>query len=183
MTQHANKNLVCNALKAPYLFNEDKRYDGCYDTGDKYLQCGRKVDVLKLWLQRKAHGDDGIAHNIAHAFENVAYLAEKIHTSKRLLLVQDPACLNVCFWYIPPHIDKQQLNHTTIQKHYQEIHTLTAHIHGKMLEEGEMMTMFTTTKGLPNFFRMAIVSPQVTHEDLDFVIEHIIALGDEVTQA
>lgn len=44
----------CNELGAPYLFQKDKCYDVSYDTGDKSIQCGRHVDVFKLWLMWKA---------------------------------------------------------------------------------------------------------------------------------
>ena len=37
-------------MNATYLFQQDKHYDVKYDTGDKTIQCGRHVDVFKLWL-------------------------------------------------------------------------------------------------------------------------------------
>lgn len=37
-------------MNATYLFQQDKHYDIKYDTGDKTIQCGRHVDVFKLWL-------------------------------------------------------------------------------------------------------------------------------------
>lgn len=49
----------CNAASATYLFQQDKFYDVSYDTGDKSVQCGRKVDAFKLWLMWKARGDNG----------------------------------------------------------------------------------------------------------------------------
>lgn len=36
---------ACNSAQADYLFQQDKFYDISYDTGDKSVQCGRKVDV------------------------------------------------------------------------------------------------------------------------------------------
>ena len=135
MTQHTDENLNCNTLKSPYLFNDDKRYDACYDTGDKYIQCGRRVDVLKLRLQRKARGDKGIADNIATAFDNVAYLTNKINNSDHLMMVHDPDCLNVCFWYLPSHIDKTQISKANIRQYHDEITTLTAKIHAQILEQ------------------------------------------------
>lgn len=33
----------CNSASANYLFQQDKFYDISYDTGDKSVQCGRKV--------------------------------------------------------------------------------------------------------------------------------------------
>lgn len=46
--------LSCNEMNATYLFQQDKHYDVCYDTGDKTIQCGRHVDVFKLWLMWRA---------------------------------------------------------------------------------------------------------------------------------
>lgn len=34
----------CNSANAKYLFQQDKFYDVSYDTGDKSVQCGRKVN-------------------------------------------------------------------------------------------------------------------------------------------
>jgi len=53
-----------NALKAPYLFQEDKQYDVVYDTGDKAIQCGRHNDVFKLWITWRANGDTGFENRI-----------------------------------------------------------------------------------------------------------------------
>lgn len=44
----------CNNMHAVYLFQQDKHYDLSYDTGDKALQCGRHVDIFKLWLMWRA---------------------------------------------------------------------------------------------------------------------------------
>jgi hypothetical protein len=41
-------------MNAKYLFQQDKFYDVNYDTGDKTIQCGRHVDVFKLWLMWRA---------------------------------------------------------------------------------------------------------------------------------
>ena len=41
-------------MSADYLFQTDKCYDVCYDTGDKVIQCGRHNDIFKLWLQWRA---------------------------------------------------------------------------------------------------------------------------------
>ena len=60
----------CNSANARYLFQQDKFYDVSYDTGDKSVQCGRKVDVFKLWLMWKAKGNLGFEKKIDTAFEN-----------------------------------------------------------------------------------------------------------------
>ncbi|VFV41764.1 glutamate decarboxylase 1-like [Lynx pardinus] len=45
---------ACNEMHAAYLFQPDKLYNVDFDTGDKTIQCGRHVDVFKLWLMWKA---------------------------------------------------------------------------------------------------------------------------------
>ena len=44
----------CNQMSADYLFQPDKSYDVCYDTGDKVIQCGRHNDIFKFWLMWRA---------------------------------------------------------------------------------------------------------------------------------
>ena len=55
---------------ASYLFQKDKFYDMTYDTGDKSIQCSRKVDALKIWLMWKAKGNIGFEAEINQKFEN-----------------------------------------------------------------------------------------------------------------
>lgn len=43
-----------NSASASYLFQKDKFYDPKWDVGDKYLQCGRRADVLKFWFMWQA---------------------------------------------------------------------------------------------------------------------------------
>ena len=49
MLQHESILQDSNSASATYLFQKDKFYDTKWDVGDKYLQCGRRADVLKLW--------------------------------------------------------------------------------------------------------------------------------------
>ena len=58
----------CNCAQARYLFQQDKHYDTSYDTGDMSLQCGRKVDVVKVWMMWKGKGDLGMERDIDHIF-------------------------------------------------------------------------------------------------------------------
>lgn len=197
MTQRPNITATCNVLKTQYLFNDDKWYGVWCDTGDKYTQCGRRVDVLKLRLLRKSLWDSGIAANTRKAFDDARYLSDKIHKAPKLYLYQEPQCTNINFWYIPddvhlPHptsissewwwisLEQHEENLHVILSHYDRLHSLTARIKDLMLHRWEMMTWYTHTKWFPNFFRMVTISPKVTHEDLDFVVQHIQELGEEV---
>lgn len=39
-----------NSAKATYLFQQDKFYDVSWDTGDKSVQCGRKVNMIGTFI-------------------------------------------------------------------------------------------------------------------------------------
>lgn len=43
LTRHEGILHKCNSAAADYLFQQDKFYDTAYDSGDKSVQCGRKV--------------------------------------------------------------------------------------------------------------------------------------------
>ena len=59
----------CNSASASYLFQQDKFYDVSFDTGDKSMQCGRKVDAFKLWIMWKARGSNGFEQLVNTAMD------------------------------------------------------------------------------------------------------------------
>ena len=73
VTKHPKILFQLNSLKAEYIFQSDKYYDDSYDTGDKSIQCGRKVDSLKLWLMLQAYGDRGMEQAVDNVFEMAKY--------------------------------------------------------------------------------------------------------------
>ena len=92
----------CHSANAKYLFQQDKFYDVSYDTGDKSIQCGRKVDVFKLWLMWKAKGNTGFEQGVDNIFDCAAHLRNRVATTEGFRLTfNNPECTNVCFWYIP----------------------------------------------------------------------------------
>ena len=54
-------------MRASYLFQQDKHYDVTFDTGDKTIQCGRHVDVFKLWLAWRAKVVNYVPKMITHS--------------------------------------------------------------------------------------------------------------------
>ena len=51
-----------------------------YDTGDKSVQCGRKVDAFKFWFQLKARGEEYMEEIVDNAFDMADYLTELVST-------------------------------------------------------------------------------------------------------
>ncbi|KAG8133218.1 hypothetical protein E2320_011029, partial [Naja naja] len=81
--------LVHEKLCADYLFQPDKAYDTVYDTGDKSIQCGRHVDVFKLWLMWRAKGTGGFEILINKFLELAQYLYKELKTRNNYELVFD----------------------------------------------------------------------------------------------
>jgi sulfinoalanine decarboxylase len=105
LTKHESLLTEAHAANAKYLFQKDK-LNIQHDTGDKSIQCGRKVDVLKLWMAWKVQGENGFAARIDRMMEISQYLRDEIvrrgQRDGSLELVSEPYMSNVCFLFIPP---------------------------------------------------------------------------------
>lgn len=74
VTQSKDLLAQCNSASATYLFQQDKFYDVSYDTGDKSVQCGRKVDAFQVWFMLKTRGEKYFAEAVENAFAQVLCL-------------------------------------------------------------------------------------------------------------
>ena len=101
LSHHPGALKACNATDAAYLYQPDKLH-ASLDLGDRTVQCGRKADMLKLWLLFKSLGDSGCASRIEHCYAMAAHLSKRITESEGAFRLAYPtSCTNVCFWYIP----------------------------------------------------------------------------------
>ena len=82
-----------------YLFHDAG--DGAPDLGKRSLQCGRRVDALKLWLMWKHEGDRGFAARVDRLFELAAFATAEVERRDRFELTAPTQSLNVCFRYLP----------------------------------------------------------------------------------
>ncbi|GCC34504.1 hypothetical protein chiPu_0012978 [Chiloscyllium punctatum] len=168
----------CNQMNACYLFQPDKQYDLSYDTGDKALQCGRHVDIFKLWLMWRAKGTMGFEAQIDKCLELSDYLYNKIRNREGFEMVLDgrPQHTNVCFWYLPHsirHLPDNEERRSLLMKVAPQIKT-------RMMSFGTTMVSYQPQGDKVNFFRMVISNPAATQEDIDFLIEEIERLGQDL---
>ncbi|KAG2468139.1 GADL1 decarboxylase, partial [Polypterus senegalus] len=173
----------CHSANATYLFQQDKFYDISYDTGDKSIQCGRKVDCLKLWLMWKARGTRGLEERVDRAFTYTRYLVDEMKKREGFQLLLEvsksafPQFVNICFWYIPPSLRGQQG-----QEGYEEkLSKVAPIVKERMIKKGSMMVGYQPRGSQVNFFRMVVISPQITREDLDFFLDEIESLASDLT--
>ncbi|XP_053323446.1 glutamate decarboxylase 1-like [Spea bombifrons] len=169
---------ACNEMCADYLFQPDKHYNTAYDTGDKTIQCGRHVDVFKLWLMWKAKGANGFELQINKCLELASYIYKVLKTRENfeLVLPNEPEHTNVCFWYIPPSLRRVPRGKEWNAKLHKVASTIKAH----MMEEGTVMIGFQPLGEKPNFFRVVFSNPATKKSDVDFLLEEIERLGNNL---
>ena len=166
----------CNQMSADYLFQQDKPYDVSYDSGDKAFQCGRHNDVFKFWLLWRAKGTTGFAKQLDSQMDLAAYFTARLKdTPGYQMVLEDPQYLNVCFWYIPPSLrllpEKEKMA---------RLEKIAPKIKGRMMEKGTTMVGYQPDRNRPNFFRMIISNPAITKDALDWLIQEIARLGQDL---
>uniref|UniRef100_G3P4T6 Cysteine sulfinic acid decarboxylase n=1 Tax=Gasterosteus aculeatus aculeatus TaxID=481459 RepID=G3P4T6_GASAC len=161
----------CHSANATYLFQQDKFYDVKFDVGDKSVQCSRKVDCLKFWLMWKAVGSNGFADRV-----DKAYLVDQIKKREGFCLLQEPDFVNICFWFIPPSLRGKEGN-----ADYQDrLAKVAPVIKERMMKQGTMMVGYQPLGNKVNFFRLVVFSPVLSQKDMDFVIDEIERLGNDL---
>uniref|UniRef100_A0A7S4C1X7 Cysteine sulfinic acid decarboxylase n=1 Tax=Chrysotila carterae TaxID=13221 RepID=A0A7S4C1X7_CHRCT len=176
ITRHAHALREANASQAAYLFQKDKMH-AALDAGDKTIQCGRKADMLKLWLLFKSLGDDGVARRVEHAYALAAYAVERINASDgAFVLTHKPSCTNVCFWYVPRSMRPLlSAEHLTTEH---PLHKVAPPIKAALQREGHSMVGFQSVGGKPNFFRWVFASTDsVSKAHVDAVLHRIAQVG------
>lgn len=171
----------CNSSSANYLFQQDKFYDTSYDTGDKSLSCGRKVDAFKFWLMWKRRGRLGFERLIENAFKHSEYMAAEIRRRHGFELVMPEfQYTNVCFFYIPKCMREKTPRD---EKWWKSVSTVTTLIKERMMLNGNLMVGYSPLKhkNIENFFRMVVTChPPATKESMDFVLHQIEEIGEKL---
>ncbi len=116
--------LICSVLlvRDPKVMREEiQSYDAdyiyhnndssAYDLGPASLQCGRRVDSLKLWMAWRYFGTDGYAKRMEHLWELAEHATQIVENNPSLQLMFPTQSLNVNFRYIVPEgVDSDQFN-------------------------------------------------------------------------
>lgn len=170
----------CFATRADYLFQPDKQFAD-YDSGDRTFQCARRIDVLKLWLAWKAHGDAGFAARINHAFAMAEHTRRRIAESDGALVpVVSGSFTNVVFAWVPPSLRPLAATHPPeLEKTVRAtLHALPPRIKARMQAEGTGMIGFQPIHGM-NTFRMICMSTTLQTTDIDVLLAAIDTYGLE----
>lgn len=94
-------------INTDYIFHD---IDDIEDLGKKSIQCGRRVDALKLWFAWKYFGLDGYESRINNLIDLATYAEERVKSHPRLELICDRQSFTVCFRVNSTAADLNQFN-------------------------------------------------------------------------
>lgn len=174
----------CNSCSADYLFQQDKFYDNSYDTGDKSLSCGRKIDSFKFWLIWKKRGVTGFEVLMENAFSMSEYLHTQISKRKDFhLILDDIEYTNVCFYFFRNAANDNHKEPVKAEKCWHCISQLTLCIKEQLTMNGNLMISYNplTQMNIGYFFRMVVTAhPKATKESMEFVLNEIENIGKSI---
>jgi glutamate/tyrosine decarboxylase-like PLP-dependent enzyme len=87
-------------VNTDYLYHDS---DDIEDLGKKSIQCGRRVDAVKLWFAWKYFGKTGYEQRINNLMEMAAYAEKKVLGHEQLELMAPRQSFTVCFRYLPKY--------------------------------------------------------------------------------
>lgn len=158
------------SLQAPYLFHGRDNDDENYDLADGTMGCGRRADSFKMYMAWLYYGSKGFESRIDHAYEILDYFVQSIKKDSRFsLVIDDPQCLQVCFYYT---LDGFKENDKT---------DITRYISRELHSQGKYLIDFspnpTSKDNQGEFFRVVFNSPILTSDVVDDLINSIVNVG------
>jgi glutamate decarboxylase/sulfinoalanine decarboxylase len=149
-----------------YLFHDGQ--ENTLDLGPMSLQCGRRVDALKVWLSWRAMGEKGFEDLVNTLFARAQWMAVEIKRRPNLKLLYEPESLNVCFRYQP-------------KRHYLA-NTAVRPIREDLMQRGEAMINWSTRSG-ESFLRFIVVHPEADETVLGKILDRVEAAGKRWEEA
>ncbi|SDO74046.1 pyridoxal phosphate-dependent decarboxylase family protein [Desulforhopalus singaporensis] len=146
-----------------YLFRDEDE-NMVEDLGVTSLQCGRRVDSLKWFLDWKFFGRRGLGDRVEKYLELCRYAESVVHDDPRLELVVPRTSFNICFRYRVAASRNNDFNYELRSRLYKQGKSLVgiAYIDGKLV------------------LRLLITNPLAVKEDVDAFFSELLRTGDEL---
>lgn len=156
---------TCSSGGTEYLFHDYENQ--AYDLGPMSLQCGRRVDALKLWLSWKYYGDRGYEERINKLFELADYATEVVLNETHLEIMHATQSVTVCFRYIP--------------KENEDCNEFNLMLRDRLIKSGKSMINYSYLKEKV-ILRLVFVNPEVNKSDVDIFFKNLLKIGKLLTQ-
>lgn len=151
---------VCSAGDESYIFREGPDHE-VRDLGTMSLQCGRRVDSLKWFLDWRFYGRDGLGQRVEHYLELCRYAEEWVQGSDDLEMVVPRESFNICFRFQPPKgTPPASFNCALRERMHRRGITLvgTGYVNGEMTLRLLITNLNVGKTELDNFFQAVIAT-------------------------
>jgi glutamate/tyrosine decarboxylase-like PLP-dependent enzyme len=132
---------------------------------DYGMELSRRFRALKLWVMFKLRGVETYRRAIADNIALREYLDGRIAAEPELELLASGLSIS-CFRYRPPHADAASLDR------------INATIQSRLVATGDIVLSPTTLDGRYSL-RICIINFRTRREDMDWLLERVLALGRE----
>ncbi|HSH09524.1 MAG TPA: pyridoxal-dependent decarboxylase [Oceanipulchritudo sp.] len=154
---------VLAAGDTSYLFRDENKNE-VLDLGSVSLQCGRRVDGLKWFLDWKFYGKAGFGKRVEDYLDLCAYAEECLLQVPELELVAPRVSFNLCFRYKVPDEFSDTFN---------------KRLRNTLYQRGLWMVGLATVEGRL-CMRLVISNTQVTRDHLKRFFEQVVEVGHEL---
>ena len=117
---------VCGAGDSSYIFREGEEEE-LYNLGAHSLQCGRRVDSLKWFLDWKFYGQAAFAKRIETYHELCRYAEQIVENTPELEMLVPRESFNICFRFKAPETYMNEFNLALRTKLYTSTISLTGY--------------------------------------------------------
>lgn len=150
-------------LNTDYIYHDNDLEE--YNLGKQSVQCGRRVDALKVWLAWRYYGHQGYEKRINKMFELAEYAENYVKNNKQLQLLSERQSLNINFIYK----SKNQVN----------TDELNLMIREHLMRKGISMVNYGYLNGKVSI-RLVISNPDLSKKDLNYFFENFIDVGNHL---
>ncbi len=149
-------------IDADYIFHD---IDAIEDLGKKSIQCGRRVDAVKLWFAWKYFGIDGYQKRIDNLIEMSEYAEEIIKSSNELEMVSERQSFAICFRYLP--------------QNGQDINEFNLQLREKLRKSGKSIVNYGHIANTLTI-RLVITNGEMSKADVERFFDNVIEVGKKL---
>ncbi|GFO11402.1 glutamate decarboxylase 1 [Plakobranchus ocellatus] len=150
---------------------------GAYDPLDDMADICQEFGI---WLHCDCAWGGGalLSRDYKHLVKGIhSYLRDRVKVRAGFhLIVEEIEAPNVCFWYLPTAWRTRPLS----QIKDEHLHKIAPAVKARMMEAGTLMVQYQPLGNMPNLFRVAVSNPALTRSDLDFLLDELDNMGNEI---
>lgn len=148
-------------INTDYIFHD---IDAVEDLGKKSIQCGRRVDAVKLWFAWKYYGEKGYRERIDNSIAMAQYAEEKVKNNPKLELLSPRQSFTVCFRYVPS--SETDLNAFNLA------------LRESLRKTGKSVVNYGYI-GKTLALRLVIANSEIEKEDIDLFFSHLLSTAEQ----